>query len=158
MFWCNIFSGQSTVKSSRNRIIVNSFEILSPFQRTYLCIYVPYIGHVFVDTVSAIIFPNFKFLCLPQNKNVLKRRYQKVETMQNTLFGWKTGIKSCISWFIHTSKPIRKKYPNYPKMHNLEKVLLISEDENKIWRNSGISNVYTFSHADFKGVDFYAVR
>ena len=34
----------------------------------------------------------------------------------------------------------------------------MEEDENKILRNSGISNVYTFSYADFEGVDFYASR
>ena len=34
----------------------------------------------------------------------------------------------------------------------------MEEDENKILRNSGISNVYTFSYADFEGVDFYAAR
>ena len=36
--------------------------------------------------------------------------------------------------------------------------MLIAEDENKTRRNSGVSNVYTFLHADFKGVEFYAVR
>ena len=27
-----------------------------------------------------------------------------------------------------------------------------------IRRNNGVSNVYTFFHADFEGVEFYAVR
>ena len=36
--------------------------------------------------------------------------------------------------------------------------MFIVEDENKIKRNSGVSNVYIFSHADFEGVEFYATR
>ena len=36
--------------------------------------------------------------------------------------------------------------------------MLIVEAENSIWRNSGVSNVYMFLHADFGGVGFYATR
>ena len=36
--------------------------------------------------------------------------------------------------------------------------MLIAEDENKTRRNSGVSNVYTFWHADFEGAEFYATR
>ena len=36
--------------------------------------------------------------------------------------------------------------------------MLIAEEENKIHINSGVSNVCMFSHADFKGVEFYAAR
>ena len=36
--------------------------------------------------------------------------------------------------------------------------MLILEDEKKIRRNSVVSNVYTFSHADFEGGEFYAAR
>ena len=36
--------------------------------------------------------------------------------------------------------------------------MLIEKDENKIRINSGVSNVYTFLHADFEGVEFYAAR
>ena len=43
-------------------------------------------------------------------------------------------------------------------MHKIENLVLIAEDENKIGRNSGVSNVYTFSHAEFESVEFYAVR
>ena len=78
--------------------------------------------------------------------------------MPNTLFLGKGGLVSCISRFIHPSKPIREKYTNLPKTHKLENLVLIAEDQNKIQRNSGVSNVHTFSHADFKGVEFYAAR
>ena len=36
--------------------------------------------------------------------------------------------------------------------------MLIEEYENKIRRNSGVSNVYTSYHADLEGVEFYAPR
>ena len=36
--------------------------------------------------------------------------------------------------------------------------MLIVEAKKTIQRNSGVSNVYTFSHADFEGVGFYAAR
>ena len=36
--------------------------------------------------------------------------------------------------------------------------MLIAEDEKTVCRNSGVSNVYIFSHADFEGVEFYAAR
>ena len=36
--------------------------------------------------------------------------------------------------------------------------MLISESEKTIRRNSAVSNVYTFLHADFEGVEFCAAR
>ena len=36
--------------------------------------------------------------------------------------------------------------------------MLVSEAENTIRINSGVRNVYTFSHADFEGVKFYSAR
>ena len=36
--------------------------------------------------------------------------------------------------------------------------MLIAEVEKTIRRNSGVSNVYKFSHADFEGVKFDAAR
>ena len=65
---------------------------------------------------------------------------------------------SCISRFIHPSALIRKKYPNRAKTHKLANLVLTGEAEKMIRRNSGVSNMYTFSHADFKGVEFYAAR
>ena len=64
------------------------------------------------------------------------------------------GLAICISWFIHPSKTIREKYTNLPKTHNLKNLVLIVEAEKTIWRNSGVSDVYTFSHAGFEGVGF----
>ena len=53
---------------------------------------------------------------------------------------------------------MREKYPKCTKTHKVENSVLIAEEENKIHINSGVSNVYTFSHANFEGVEFYAVR
>ena len=47
---------------------------------------------------------------------------------------------------------------NHPKTHNLDNLVLIDKNKNKIRRNSGVINIYTFLHADFEGVEFYAVR
>ena len=43
-------------------------------------------------------------------------------------------------------------------MHKLDNSLLIPEEEKKIQRNSGVSNVCTFLHKDFEGVEFYTTR
>ena len=51
-----------------------------------------------------------------------------------------------------------EKYPNRHKTHKLKNLVLITEDEKMIQINSGISNVYTFLHACFEGVGFYASR
>ena len=105
-----------------------------------------------------IIFLNLKSVRLPQYNNVLKSSYHKVDTMPKTLCFGKGGLASCIPWFIRPSKPIREKYKNCPKTHKLENLVLIAEEENKIQINSGVSNVHTFSHACFGGVEFYAAR
>ena len=108
--------------------------------------------------MSKTIFSNFNFVRLPHYNNVLKSRYHKVGTMPKTLCFGKWGLASCISQLIHPSKPIRENYLNRPNTHKLEKLVLIAEDEKKIRRNSGVSNVYMFSHADFDGVEFYSAR
>ena len=43
-------------------------------------------------------------------------------------------------------------------IRKLENLVLIAEAENTIKTNSSKSNVYTFLHADFEGVEFYAAR
>ena len=68
------------------------------------------------------------------------------------------GLGICILRFIHPSKPIRDKYPDFPKTHNIYNLVLIAEAKKRIRRNSGVSNVYTFLHADFEGVEFYTAR
>ena len=64
------------------------------------------------------------------------------------------GLASCISEFIHPIKLIMEKYSNRVKTNKLNKLVFIAEAKKKIQRNSGVSNVYTFSHAYFEGVKF----
>ena len=78
--------------------------------------------------------------------------------MPKTLCFGKGGITSYISRFIHPSRPIKEKYPNRPKTHKIENLVWIAEEKNKTGRNSSVSNVYMFSHADFDGVEFYSAR
>ena len=49
---------------------------------------------------------------------------------------------------------MREKYPKCTKTHKVENSVLIAEEEIKIHINSGVSNMYRFSHADFKDVEF----
>ena len=70
----------------------------------------------------------------------------------------KGGLSICISRFVQQNKPTREKYTNHPKKHKLKNLVLIAELENMIRRNRGVSNFYTFLHADFEGVEFYAAR
>ena len=55
-------------------------------------------------------------------------------------------------------KPIREKYSNHPKSRNIEKLELLAKAEKTIQRNIGVSNVYTFLHAYFEGVEYYAEK
>ena len=64
----------------------------------------------------------------------------------------------CISRFIRPRKLIRQKCKNRPKYHRFKNLVLIAEEEKIIQKNSSVINVYTFSHADFKGVQFYSAR
>ena len=47
---------------------------------------------------------------------------------------------------------------NHTKMHKLNNLVLISEAEDMIRRNSYVRNMYTFLHADLEGVEFYTAR
>ena len=44
---------------------------------------------------------------------------------------------------------------NHPKSHNLNSLVLIAKLENTISINSGVSIVYTFSHACLEIVEFF---
>ena len=62
--------------------------------------------------------------------------------MEKLLYSGKGGLASYILWFIHPSKPIRDKYLNRPKSHNLKNLVLIAEAEKRIRINSGVSNEF----------------
>ena len=67
-------------------------------------------------------------------------------------------VVSCMSRFIHIIKPIREKYPNRLKAHNLENLILIAESEISIQRGGGLAKVYKFSHLNFPDVILYAAK
>ena len=62
-----------------------------------------------------------------------------------------------IQCFIHPRKKFRENYPNCPKSHWFENLVLIEEEEN-LMKKSIVSNVYTMYHADFGGVGSYSAR
>ena len=68
------------------------------------------------------------------------------------------GVVSCMSRFIHPSKPICETYPYRPKAHKLEYLILIEESEISIRRGGGLAKVYKFLHLNFPDVIFYAAK
>ena len=67
-------------------------------------------------------------------------------------------LRIYISQITSPINPIREKYPNHPKSHKLKNLVFIAESENTIWRNSDVSNFYTFLYANLEGVKFYDAR
>ena len=45
-----------------------------------------------------------------------------------------------------------------PESHKFDTLALIAEDEKTICKNISVSKFYTFLHADFEDVEFYAAR
>ena len=78
--------------------------------------------------------------------------------MKKSLCFGKGGLARYIPRFIHPSQKIRNNYPNHPKMHMIENLVLIAEDEKAIRINSGLRNVCNVHMLISKGVEFYAAR
>ena len=68
------------------------------------------------------------------------------------------GFVSCMSRLIHPSKHISEKYPNRPKAHKLEDLILIVESKISIRRGGSLANVYKFLHLNLPDVIFYAAK
>jgi hypothetical protein len=66
------------------------------------------------------------------------------------------GVATCISRFVHPSKPIRDKYLNREKGHKLDNLKIIALQEKVIRRGAPAAKVYIFSHDDFPDQEFYA--
>ena len=101
------------------------------------------------------------FLRIPPYRNVRNNTHRNninISTMTPRLSFGVGGVVSCMSRFNHPSKPIREKYPNRPKAHKLEDLILIAESEISIRRGGGLAKVYNFSHLDFPDVIFYAAK
>ena len=102
--------------------------------------------------MSTIIFSFLECVRILEYIDVLHSRHHKVDTVPKIFVFGKRGLISCISLFFYPIKPIAEKYPNHPKSHKFYNLVLIAEDLKRIHKNSSVSNVYTFSHVDVKGV------
>ena len=69
--------------------------------------------------------------------------------MSKTLCFGKGGLVSCVSRLMNQNEPIRDKYTNQIKIHEVKNLLLIAKDKNKRRRNISVSNVCMFLHEDF---------
>ena len=136
----------------------NEYIFAFKFCRQFTYKWVSHRGNIFVDTKSTIRFSCLDFVRIPQYNNVLNILNNKINSILKILCFGKGGLASCASLFIWKSKPIREKYPNHPNTHKLDNLMLVAEVEKEIWINIGLSKVYTFSHDDFKGADFYSAR
>ena len=59
------------------------------------------------------------------------------------------AVASMMLKFVHTSNPIRDKYPNRPKNHKLEGVVLVEEDVKFVRRGANAIPIFVFTHANF---------
>ena len=102
----------------------------------------------------------FEFCTSPRYNNLLQSWHSQISTPCQSHFILGRGcLASCISNGAFTwVKPTREKYPNHLKCHNFNNLVLIVEAKKTIWRNSGVSIVYTFWHEDFDGVELCAAR
>jgi hypothetical protein len=63
-----------------------------------------------------------------------------------------------MSRFVHPSKPLRDQYPNRPKNHKLEGIILLREEDKVVQRGTEPVPVFLFRHEDFPNKEFYFVR
>ena len=68
------------------------------------------------------------------------------------------AVASLMSKFVHSSRSIRHKYPNRPKNHNLQGVILVEVDAKVVWRGADAIMVFVFTHFDFPDEQFYAAK
>ena len=63
-----------------------------------------------------------------------------------------------MSKFVHPSRSIRHKYPNRPKNHKLEGVILVEVNAKVVRRGADAILVFVFTHFDFTDEKLYAVK
>ena len=68
------------------------------------------------------------------------------------------AIAWAMSKFVHPSKPICDQYPNQPKNHKLEGIILLREDDKVVRRGTDPIPVFLFRHEDFPDKEFYCAR
>ena len=64
------------------------------------------------------------------------------------------SVASVMSKFVHPRKSIRDKYPNRPKNHNLQGVVLVEVDAKVVWRGANAIMFFVFTHFDFPNKQF----
>ena len=55
------------------------------------------------------------------------------------------AVTSVMSKFVHPGKPICDKYPNQPKNHKLQGVVLVEVDVKVVWRGANAILVFVFT-------------
>ena len=68
------------------------------------------------------------------------------------------AVASVMSKFVHPSRSIRHKYPNRPKNHKLEGVILVEVDAKVVRRGADAILVFVFTHFDFPDKKIYAAK
>ena len=64
------------------------------------------------------------------------------------------AVASVMSKFVHPSRSIRHEYPNQPKKHKLEGVILMEVDAKVLRRGADAILVFVFAHFDFPDEQF----
>ena len=68
------------------------------------------------------------------------------------------AVALVMSNFVHPSKSIHHKYPNPPKNHKLQGVILVEVDAKVVRRGANTIMVFVFTHFDFPDEQFYAAK
>ena len=68
------------------------------------------------------------------------------------------AVASVMSKYVHPSKSIRDKYPNLPKNHKLQGVVLVEVDAKFVRRGPNAIMVFVFTHFKFTDQQFYAAK
>ena len=68
------------------------------------------------------------------------------------------AVASVMSKFVQPSRSIRHKYPNRPKNHKLEGVILVEVDAKVVRRGADAILVFVFTHFGFTDKNLYAAK
>ena len=68
------------------------------------------------------------------------------------------AVASAMSKFVHPSRSIFHKYPNRPKKHKLQGVILVEVDAKVVRRGANEILFFVFTHFDFTDEKLYAAK
>ena len=68
------------------------------------------------------------------------------------------AIALVMSKFVHPSKSICDKYPNWPKNHKLRRFVLVEVDMKVVRKGSNVILVFVFTHLYFPNQQLYAAK